>query len=158
MGIDRDAYKFILEKGMLTKKFVKKPKQIQRPPANIPTCSHQVSVMNIPRKISTNEIYAGKHWKNRFELKTFYHLAISAEITKGNFKKLETFPVFIRYDFFFKNNPLDSTNCSYMLKMIEDSLVHNEILPDDSLQYVAGFSCYSHNGPADTVKISISPV
>ena len=49
------------------------------------------------------------------------------------------FPVVIYYHFRLKGPLLDSTNLAYMVKLVEDGLVHNEVIPDDSQKYVKSY-------------------
>lgn len=91
-------------------------------------------------KISTNEIYSGKHWRTRNKHKQDYLWLTS------HFKELDKidYKVDIRIDFYFRAYPLDSSNCSYMAKMLEDCLVHYGILTDDTIKYVEDFTVRSH--------------
>lgn len=43
----------------------------------------------------------------------------------------------------------------YMAKMLEDSLVINGILEDDSPEFVSSTTIYSHKGKVDEVEIYI---
>lgn len=97
-------------------------------------------------KISTNKIYSGCHWRARNKHKQDYLLLTN------HFKDLESFTdkVDIRIDFYFRAYPLDSSNCSYMAKMLEDSLVHYKVLKDDSIKYVEDFTVRSHKD--ETIK------
>lgn len=92
-------------------------------------------------KISTNVIYSGKHWRTRAKHKQDYLLLCSSF---KNYDFIED-KVDIHIDFYFKGRALDSSNCSYMGKLIEDSLVHYGILKDDTIKYVSCFSMRSHN-------------
>ena len=61
---------------------------------------------------------------------------------KIKIKKPQT-PCHITFNFYFKNRPLDSSNCSCLAKLSEDSLVHHNILLDDSPKYVSGITITS---------------
>jgi hypothetical protein len=106
----------------------------------------------LPEKVSTNKIYAGQHWTKRKKLADLYHNSLLP------FRKLKAkdYPVNINYIFTFKSKPLDTTNCSYMVKLIEDGLVKNEILIDDSPEYVSFTGIYSQKGEEDLVEIIIA--
>ena len=86
-------------------------------------------------KFSTNKIYAGIHWSKRREIKDSildYAGAFCRPV-----KKFGPYPIQICYRFFFTSKPLDTTNCTFLVKMFEDALVSLKILEDDSPQYVA---------------------
>ena len=53
-----------------------------------------------------------------------------------------------------------SRNCAYLVKLIEDGLVHSEVIPDDDRRYVAGsFSLVSDEKAAeDAVEINLVSV
>lgn len=80
-----------------------------------------------------NKIYSGMHWRRRKELADLYHEEVLE--LKGKIK-VTKYPVEIFYDWYWPNNPLDSLNCAFMSKMIEDGLVHVGVLEDDSAKYV----------------------
>src|SRR3990167_1062360 len=89
----------------------------------------------ISLKESTNKIYAGQHWAKRKEYKDRFtgHAARFCKLAEP----IRTWPVSIRYRFVFETRALDTTNCSYLVKIAEDSLRAFQILPDDSPKYVA---------------------
>lgn len=84
-------------------------------------------------KISTNKIYAGIHFRVRVKHKKDY-----LWLTKTMFKKLEpiTEKVDLKFTFHFTKSPLDSSNCSYMGKLLEDCLVTYGVLKNDTIKYV----------------------
>lgn len=92
-------------------------------------------------KLSTNIIYAGKHWRTRAKHKESYLLLCN--IFK-NYNFIED-KIDLHIDFYFKGRALDSSNCSYMGKLIEDCLVHYKVIKDDTIKYVSCFSVRSHN-------------
>lgn len=97
--------------------------------------SEQIELtITIPQKVSLNSIYSGMRWKARADLATLYHeelLEIRGKV------KVKTYPVKIRYEFYFRIKPLDSLNTAFMAKMLEDGLVHAKALVDDSIEYVS---------------------
>lgn len=116
----------------------------------------KIAVNNIV-KISTNKIYAGTHWRNRNKLKEDY-----LWLTKSCFKSLKFIEekVDLHFTFFFNKKPLDSSNCSYMAKMLEDCLVAHGVLKDDTIQYVGRVSFESVKGKEkdfDWCLIEIEP-
>jgi len=95
----------------------------------------------LPLKISTNKIYAGVHWTKREQHKQVYRALFTGEILKA-IKPPKT-PCHIVFNFFWEKRPLDSTNCSYIAKIIEDCFVQSGILKDDSPKYVSGVTITS---------------
>lgn len=106
----------------------------------------------IPEKVSTNSIYAGMHWAKRKKLADLYHQSL-LEYRKT---QIVEYPVDINYIFSFKGKLLDTTNCTYMAKMLEDGLVKNGILKADSPEYVAFTGIYSQKGDSDMAEIVIT--
>ena len=106
----------------------------------------------LPEKVSTNKIYAGQHWTKRKKLADLYHNSLLP------FRKLRAkdYPVNINYIFTFKSKPLDTTNCTYMAKLLEDGLVKNEIIVDDDPEHVSFTGIYSQKGEEDLVEIIIA--
>ena len=109
---------------------------------------------DLPEKVSTNAIYAGIHWGKKKKLADLYHdYMIQFRKTKV---PDELYPVEIAYVFEFKSKPLDTTNCTYMAKLMEDGLVKHGILKGDSPEYVQGTHIYSSKGKRDKVLLMIS--
>lgn len=109
----------------------------------------------IPEKISLNKIYAGVHWTVRSRHKDAFRGAVMASKPK---KYTGLFPVIIYYHFRLQGKLLDSTNLSYMAKLVEDGLVHNGVIPDDSQKYVKSFMPTTEKigkGEYDEVDIEI---
>jgi len=90
---------------------------------------------NIPKewKVSTNKIYAWVHWTKRKKISDYYHSLSRAdcELLKQITKKVN-----LDFEFYFKSRYLDSSNCSFMWKCLEDWLVKNWLLKDDTNKYV----------------------
>ena len=112
--------------------------------------SHNLRI-NLPYKVSTNSIYSGKHWRTRAK-----HKEEMLEV----FKDIETQPfenqVDINMDFYLKGRTLDSSNCSYMFKIIEDCLVKCGYLIDDTSKYVRRVSMESHKADYNYVEIEFT--
>ena len=106
----------------------------------------------LPKKISTNTIYAGKHWAVRKKEADMYH----EEFLDKKVEKITDYPININYIFEFKGKPLDTSNCSYMAKLLEDGMVKKGIIEDDDPKYVAFTGLYSQKGTQDKVTIIIS--
>lgn len=98
-------------------------------------------------KISTNEMYAGVHWTIRNRHKNIYKLLIKSQF-KHVFSKKNKY--IVHYTFYFKRNPLDATNCSYMIKLIEDV-----IFESDKFDVIVEFSGKSRKADADYVEIDV---
>lgn len=111
----------------------------------------------VPEKISTNRIYSGLHWSERNRLKDLYH----AHLLPWRLSRPELkFPVKITYTFVWSKRPLDSTNQTFMIKMLEDGLVKIGILPDDTPKYVKSTTSTSvedRTCRGDSVEITIEP-
>ena len=111
----------------------------------------------IPQKVSMNAIYAGMHWKKRTELADLYHMEFMP--LKGKLK-VKQYPVTIHYDWHFTGTALDTLNCSFMSKMLEDGMIHAGILEQDSTKFVRRSVLDSQKSSAyknDTVIVTITP-
>lgn len=108
----------------------------------------------IPDKVSLNAIYAGVHFRTRASHKEKYHWAVLASKPKPY---TGDFPVQVAYHFRLHGRQLDISNHAYMLKMVEDGLVHAGVLPDDTPQYVASITVTSEKDKADEVDVTITP-
>lgn len=104
----------------------------------------------IPEKVTANKIYSGMHWTKRAKLATLYHNYFLGEKPyKGEY------PIKITYHFIFKSRALDTTNCFFMAKLLEDGLVQNKVIPDDHHWIVHKTIITSRKGDADSVEIII---
>jgi hypothetical protein len=112
--------------------------------------------ITIPEKVSLNKIYAGMHFRKRKELADLYHEEVLE--LKGKLK-VKNYPVQILYDWHFVKNPLDTLNCAFMSKMIEDGLVAVGVLENDDTKFVRRSILESKKSDKyknDTVVITIS--
>jgi len=82
----------------------------------------EIILYDLP-KISLNEWYAGRHWSKRNKIKDAYKFIVKNQF-KDVFKSSANY--IVSYVFFFKNNPLDASNCSAMLKLIEDIIFEKD--------------------------------
>jgi len=89
---------------------------------------------NLPIKVSTNKIYAGVHWTTRSEHKELFYYELLKQ--KRSLSKAQNHPLELTFIFRFKSRPLDSSNCSYMAKMIEDSLVRLGVIENDTIKFI----------------------
>lgn len=104
-------------------------------------------------KISTNKIYAGTHWTYRNKVKQDYltwFLSYKNKIPKFDYK------VNLSFKFYFKKRGYDSSNLSYMIKIIEDCLVKYGIFKDDTRKYVGCVSMESLKGKQDFCELTIT--
>jgi hypothetical protein len=95
--------------------------------------TNQIAIFKDLPKVSTNEIYAGKHWRSRQKMKTDY-----MAVTQNEIKNLTpiTYKVCLDFTFHFKGRTMDSSNTAYMAKLIEDCLVHHGIIKNDNIKFV----------------------
>lgn len=87
-------------------------------------------------KISTNKIYEGIHWGQRKTLKDRF--LDTTQRVCDPIESVQSYPVEIWYRFIFVSRPLDTLNCAYMAKIIEDCFRSLGIIEDDDLKCVAG--------------------
>ncbi len=111
--------------------------------------------IEIPKKISTNSIYAGIHYSMRKKHKDYFGWLVRKALNKAKIKKIENFPVSLIFDFHFKARPLDASNTSYMAKLIEDWLVRLNCRPNDSPKYVKSILLESSKGTSDVCFMEI---
>ena len=108
----------------------------------------------IPEKVSLNKIYAGIHFRERSEHKDAYYLAVlSANVPRWP----GPFPVAMHYHFRLRGSRLDISNHAYMLKMVEDALVHAHVIPADDQKYVSQVIITAEKADEDEVIVEISP-
>lgn len=105
----------------------------------------------LPEKVSLNAIYGGLHWSKRKNLADLYH----SYFIPFRKSRIDIFPVTLSFVFKFKGRLLDVSNCAYMVKLIEDALVVNGILPSDTVHHVSKIECSVEKSVADTVEITI---
>lgn len=105
-----------------------------------------IELKDLP-KHSLNKVYSGVHWSKRKKDKDTYKL-----IVKNQFKDvLSKDKVYkVSYDFRFKRNPLDTSNCVYMLKLIEDI-----IFEDDTYKIIPELNIKSSKDKEDKLIIKI---
>jgi hypothetical protein len=103
----------------------------------------------IPEKISTNSIYAGKHWTFRKRYKEQWLWCVRS--VKTALQKVETYPVRLTMTFYLSGNVLDSSNTSYMGKMIEDALREIGVIADDTWKHVDSVTYKSRKCPKGSV-------
>ncbi|MCP4178075.1 MAG: hypothetical protein GY756_09935 [bacterium] len=100
-------------------------------------------------KISTNDIYSGKHWSERKKYKDIFLWLLKTK----KINKIKNYPVKLKFVFQFQKKCLDASNCSYMAKMIEDGLCKLGILVDDDPKYVQSVELVSKKGKNNCVSL-----
>ena len=105
-------------------------------------------------KVSANEIYESKFWAQRSKIVKQYRQAYVPQVKKI-LKPVVNYPVKISYYFLFKGTALDSTNCFYMAKLLEDCMVKAGILRDDAPKYVKSSSVEPRHGSTDWIQVLI---
>lgn len=88
-----------------------------------------VRVNDIPQ-VSLNQIYKGIHWDARRRYKDEWRAAFTGWHTQ----KFTT-PVHITY-VFEQKYVMDSSNLAFMVKLIEDSLVEDQVIQNDDPNFV----------------------
>lgn len=107
--------------------------------------------ISLPEKVSANKIYAGRHWTKRQKEAHLYKEYLLPYRQTAPISE----PVEITYIFTFKSKPLDSSNCFYMSKLLEDALVHNNVIADDDPAHVTATTVIPRKGDRDEVSIYI---
>jgi len=102
-------------------------------------------------KLSMNKVYAGLHWATKNKIKEKYY----AEIKKAGILYRPDYAIDLTVTFYFKSRVLDCTNCFPMVKMIEDGLVKEGVLKDDSPQYVQSVTCISKKDLIERIEVEI---
>ena len=112
--------------------------------------------LELPWKVSTNKIYESKHWSFRKEIKDNYKAYCLPKFRKLD--PVKEYPVKIKYEFEFSSHPLDTLNCAFLAKMIEDCLVEANVLIDDRIKYVQSSKLLSKKGKKDFVRLTICKI
>ena len=111
-------------------------------------------VLQLPKKVSTNKIYAGRHWGYRYEIAKLYH----ESMLPYRFEQVDQYPVRISYDFYFRSKALDTLNCAFMAKCVEDGMASLGVLQGDGPKFVRACSISTQKaarGENDHVVITI---
>lgn len=107
----------------------------------------------ITNKLSLNKIYGGIHFTTRKKHKDEYR-----EVCSYYAKPYEgEYPVKVTYHYKFKGRLLDSSNCAYLTKLIEDGLVQSGVFPDDGPKYIFSTENITDKGDNE-VEVTIEPV
>lgn len=111
---------------------------------------NQTIILKDLPKISLNKWYSSEHWSKRKKLKDDYVWLIKSQ-TKVVFPKNRKYVV--DYEFHFKKNPLDASNCVGLIKLVEDILFE-----DDKWDIILKISLSSQKDKTEFVKITITEV
>lgn len=83
--------------------------------------------LKLPKTISLNALYAGRHWTFRKRIKDEYKKIIEAELARYDHYIAESMSIHIRY-----NTRADVDNLVLVSKFTADTLVSNEWIADDN--------------------------
>ena len=86
--------------------------------------------LTLPKTISLNSLYAGKHWTFRKKTKDEYKKIVEAELARYDHHFAESMSIHIRY-----NTRADVDNLVLVSKFTADTLVANGWIADDSPKY-----------------------
>ena len=106
-----------------------------------------IKLYDLP-KISMNEYFARSHWTKRNKMNKDYKLLVRSQT-----KIKIDYPCEVTYTFYFTKNPLDCSNCSAMVKMIEDSLFAN-----DSINVVQSIKIISLKSNHEYVRVVVDKI
>ena len=87
-------------------------------------------LLKLPKTISLNSLYAGKHWTFRKKKKDEYKKIVEKELENYDHYRAESMSICIRY-----NTRQDLDNVILVSKFTADTLVANEWIPDDTPKY-----------------------
>jgi len=83
--------------------------------------------LKLPKTISLNALYAGKHWTFRKKIKDEYKKIVEAELARYDHHIAESMSIHIRY-----NTRADVDNLVLVSKFTADTLVANGWITDDN--------------------------
>ena len=83
--------------------------------------------LKLPKTISLNALYAGKHWTFRKKIKDGYKKIVEEELARYDHHIAESMSIHIRY-----NTRADVDNLVLVSKFTADTLVANEWIADDN--------------------------
>lgn len=98
-------------------------------------------ILIITTELPTLNEYINSERRNKFiaaNMKKETQKKIKNDIQKCNISKFDK-PVYMIYNWYVKNKKKDKDNIAFSKKFIQDSLVENEILPNDGWNNIIGF-------------------
>jgi|ETNvirnome_6_100_1030635.scaffolds.fasta_scaffold19507_2 hypothetical protein len=102
---------------------------------------------------TTNKIYSGIHWSERKRIKNDFYWWVKSLNIKVCIDNTKSQALGIYFTF--KKNAFDCDNCSFMGKMIIDSLVTIGIFKDDSPKYISSITYSSRKGSRNNLIFQI---
>ena len=96
----------------------------------------------IVEKISNNKLRT-VHWGTRASITKKYIKEVKKQLTADMWIYESAKGLRLIATFYFKNRPLDCSNCAGMCKMIEDALVEAKAIKDDSPEYIKSVTLIS---------------
>jgi len=96
----------------------------------------------IVEKISNNKLRT-VHWGTRNSITKKYKEIVKKHLTAECFIFESAKDLNLIATFYFKNRPLDCSNCAGMCKMIEDGLVEAKAIKDDNTEYISSVTLIS---------------
>ena len=87
-------------------------------------------LLKLPKTISLNSLYAGKHWTYRKKIKDGYKEIVETALADYDHYSAKSCTLHIRY-----NTRADVDNNVLVSKFVADTLVANGWIPDDSPKY-----------------------
>ena len=102
-----------------------------------------IMILNLEYKIpkeykkSTNSIYSWVHFSIRRKISHYYHWLVFADCQElvSKFWQIQD-KVNLNFKFYWKSRYLDSSNCSFIAKMIEDWLVRGWLIIEDNNKHI----------------------
>ena len=92
--------------------------------------------VRIPKKVTTNDWYK-TFYKAKTKVQNEFRQAVWDAKQEYKLKPIKEYPINVTYAFYLTGKQLDWVNLSAMTKIIEDALVAEGILTDDSPKYIA---------------------
>jgi hypothetical protein len=96
-------------------------------------------LLKLPKTISLNSLYAGKHWTYRKKIKDGYKEIVEAALADYDHYSAKSCTIYIRY-----NTRADVDNNVLVSKFVADTLVSNGWVTDDSPKYYHKL-CITHD-------------
>lgn len=89
----------------------------------------------LPEKVSLN-VFFRKHYHSKNTLNHEFHLAIKEAIQKQKINPVKEYPISITFVFYLTGTLLDWDNCGGMVKALQDGLILEKVLENDSPKYI----------------------
>lgn len=86
--------------------------------------------LKLPKTISLNSLYAGKHWTYRKRIKDEYKKIVEAQLENYDKCRFDSFKIVVKYNY---NQDID--NVVLVSKFVSDTLVANDWVIDDNPKF-----------------------